>query len=119
MKHIHTFESFLNEAASFKSESDAYKEAVDILKSLHSYSNKIKFRVDNVNGTDNIVYDDEKMVTAGILDRLKDRRFWNTGFDATTGKFSGNRININFDKSVQDTLNIKDFDKKNWSPKGF
>jgi len=119
MKHVQTFESFLNESTSFGSKSDAYKEAVDILKKLHLYAGKIEFRTENVNGVDNIVYDDEKMITQGILDKLKDRRFWNTGFDASIGKFSNKRININFNKSVQDILNIKDFDKKDWSPKEF
>lgn len=117
MKQFHTFEDFLNEA--FRTESEAYNEVVNILKTLHSFSNRIKFRVENVNGSENIVYDDEKMITRDCLNRLKDRRFWNTGFDATTGIFGNKRVNINFHKSVQDGLNIKEFDKKDWSPKGF
>ena len=102
-----------------ENEYDAYKEVVDILKNLHSYSGKIKFRVENVNGVENIVYDDEKMITQGLLDKLKNRRFWNTGFDATSGRFNNKRVNLSFDKSVQDVLNIKDFDKEDWSPKEF
>ena len=91
------------------------KEILQILKTLHAFSDKIKFRVQNVNGTDNIVYDDEQMLTQGIISKLKDRKFWNTGFDATIGKFPGNRINISFDKSVQDKLNIRNFDKTDWN----
>ncbi len=117
MNHIPTFDEFLNE--SFRSELEAYKEAVEILKTLHSFSNRIKFRVEDVNRYENIVYDDKDMITQECLDRLKNRNFWNTEFASTIGKFPNNRINISFEKSAQDILNIKDFDKKDWSPKDF
>jgi hypothetical protein len=113
MKKLKTFKSFLNESFSDKI---AYIEAVNILKTLHEFSNKIKFKTENVNGYENIVYDDENLITKECLDKLKDRRFWNTEFTSTIGKFSNNRINIKFEKLAQDILNIKDFDKKDWKP---
>ncbi len=113
MKHIQTFESFLNESYS---DTAAYKAAVDILKTLHSFSDRIKFRVQDVNGIYNIVYDDPEGLTADCLKDLKNSRFWNTEFAPTTGRFGAGRININFLKSAQDILNIVAFDDKNWSP---
>jgi hypothetical protein len=98
-------------------ESDAYKEAVNILKTLHELSNKIKFRVEDVNRHYNIVYDDPKGETEDLLKRLKNNKFWNTDFAPTTGKFPGGRINITFSKSAQEILNVEKFDKKDWSPK--
>jgi hypothetical protein len=113
MKKLKTFESFLNERFS---DNIAYIEAVKILKTLHGFSNKIKFKTENVNGYENIVYDDENLISKECLDKLKDSRFWNTEFASRIGIFSNNRINIGFEKSAQDILNIKDFDKKEWKP---
>jgi len=114
MKHIHTFESFLNEGLN---DADARKAVVDILKTLHGFSDKIKFRTEDVNGIYNIVYDDPKGLTDDCLKDLKNSKFWNTGFASSIGKFGGNRVNIRFEKSSQEMLNIVDFDKKDWSPK--
>jgi hypothetical protein len=105
----------LNEG--FSNNIGPYEEIAKILETLHAFSDRIKFRVEWVNGIWNIVYNDEKMITQGILNKLRDRKFWNTGFDASIGKFPNNQINIRFDKSVQDRLNIENFDKMNWSPK--
>lgn len=113
MKHVHTFESFLNESLN---DSDAYKVVADLLKTLHSFTGKIKFRIENVNGYYNIVYDDPSGLTEDIFKGLKSHKLWNTGFSPATAKFGGDRINIHFDKTAQDILNIKDFDKKDWSP---
>ena len=116
MKHLKTFESFVNESYS---DAAAYKAVVDILKTLHGFSNKLKFRVQDVNGIYNIVYDDPEGLTADCLKDLKDRRFWNTEFAPTTGRFGAGRININFLKSAQDILNIVAFDDRNWKPGKF
>jgi hypothetical protein len=93
-------------------------EIVDILKELHSslFSNQIRVRIENVNGYDNIVYDDPNMITKGILGKLRNSKFWNTGFDPTIGVFEGSRVNIVFQKHVQDNLNIANFDKQDWEP---
>lgn len=109
MKNIKTFNGFLNESFGDKI---AYIEAVKLLKTLHEFSNKIKFKTENVNGYENIVYDGPGLISKECLDKLKDRRFWNTEFASTIGKFSNNRINISFEKLAQDILNIKDFGKK-------
>jgi hypothetical protein len=117
MKHIHTFESFLNENLKESySELDVYKAVVDILKTLHGFSSKIKFRVEDVNGYFNIVYDDAQEMTKDCLKDLQNRKFWNTGFAPTIGKFASGRINITFEKSTQEILNIQNFDKKDWKP---
>jgi len=106
-----SFEAFLNEGNA------TVNDAIDILKTLHGFSGKIKFSIEDVNGYLNIVYDDPKGVTTDCLKRLKDRKFWNTDFAPTTGTFPGGRVNINFGKSAQAMLNLEDFDKKVWSPK--
>jgi hypothetical protein len=93
-------------------------DVIDILRNLHKFSNEIKFRVMEVNGYYNIVYDDPKGVTQDCLNNLKNRKFMNTGFDAVIGKF-GSRVNIVFEKSAQIILNIQEFDKKDWSPKKY
>jgi hypothetical protein len=114
MKHVKLFEEFTNESFN---DSKAYSTMVEILKTLHSFSNEIKFRTEEVNGHYNIVYDDPKGTTEDSLKGMKDRNFWNTDFATTIGKFGGSRVNIAFQKSVQDLLNIKEFDKTSWSPK--
>ena len=93
-------------------------EIVDILKELHSslFSNQIRVRIENVNGYDNIVYNDPNMITKGILGKLRSNKFRNTGFDPTIGVFEGSRVNIAFQKHVQDNLNIANFDKQDWKP---
>jgi len=111
MKNLQTFDEFLNEG------NVTVNDAIDILKTLHGFSSKIKFSVEDVNGYLNIVYDDPKGLTVDCLKKLKDRKFWNTDFAPTTGTFPGGRVNINFGKLVQSDLNIEDFDKKIWSPK--
>ena len=120
MKNLQTFEEFLNENLN-ESFSDpiAYKEAVNILQTLHGFSNEISFRVEDVNRIYNIVYDDPKGLTEDCLKKLKNSNFWNTEFAPSTGKFSGGRINIHFEKTAQEILNIEDFDKKTWSPKKY
>ena len=120
MNKIPSFEEFLNENLNESySDKDAYKNAVDILKTLHRFSDKIKFRTEDVNGTYNIVYDDPKGMTEDCLKNLKSNKFWNTEFAPSTGKFSNVRVNIHFDKSAQEILDIENFDKKNWSPKPY
>ena len=120
MKNLQTFEEFLNENLNESySDKDAYKAAVDILKTLHGFSDKIKFRTEYVNGIYNVVYDDPKDLTGDCLKGLKDRKFWNTEFAPSTGKFSNTRVNIGFDKSAQEILDIENFDKKDWSPKSY
>jgi hypothetical protein len=114
MKHIKLFEEFVNESFN---DSKAYSTMVEILKTLHSLSNEIKFRTEEVNGRYNIVYDDPKGITEDSLKKMKDRNFWNTDFATTIGKFGGSRVNIAFEQSAQDLLNIKEFDKTSWSPK--
>ncbi len=112
MNSLHeSLESFLNEGNA------TVNDAIDILKTLHGFSSKIKFSVEDVNGYLNIVYDDPRGLTVDCLKKLKDRKFWNTDFAPTTGTFPGGRVNINFGKLVQSDLNIEDFDKKIWSPK--
>jgi len=100
---------------------DPNEEVIELLSKLHSFSDKIKFNIREVNGIYNIVYEDEKMITQDILDKLRSRRFWNIKYSPRTAaildKYSGNKINISFNKYVQDDLNIKEFDKKDWSPK--
>ena len=119
MKNLQSFEEFLNENLNEAySSKDAYKNSVDILKTLHGFSDKIKFRTEWVNGIYNIVYDDPKGMAEDCLKRLKDRNFWNTEFAPSTAKFSS-RININFDKSAQEILDIENFDKKDWTPKPY
>ena len=120
MKNLQTFEEFLNENLNESySDKDAYKNAVDILKTLHGFSDKIKFRTEYVNGIYNIVYDDPKGMTEDCLKNLKSNKFWNTEFAPSTGKFSNVRVNIHFDKSAQEILNIEYFDKKDWTPKSY
>lgn len=114
MKHIKLFGQFVNEAFN---DSKAHSTMVEILKTLHGFSNEIKFHTEEVNGHYNIMYDDPKSITEDSLKKMKDRNFWNTEFAPTIGKFSSSRVNITFEKSVQDMLSIKDFDQKNWSPK--
>lgn len=104
----------LNESYNDK---DAYKAAVDILKTLHGFSDKIRFSIEEVNRYYNIVYDDPKGLTSDCLKRLSDNKFWNTEYAPTTGKFPNGRVNITFQKSSQEILDIENFDKKNWSPK--
>jgi uncharacterized protein YkvS len=113
VKSIKIQESKVNERFS---DSASYTEIVKILKSLHAFSDKIKFATENVNGIENIVYDDEKMITKGLLGELSNPKFWNTEFASSKGVFSNKRVNIRFEKSAQDILNIKDFDKKDWTP---
>lgn len=120
MKNLQTFYEFLNENLNESyNDKDAYKAAVDILKTLHGFSDKIKFRTEYVNGIYNIVYDDPKDLTGDCLKGLKSNKFWNTEFAPSTSKFSNVRVNINFDKSAQEILDIENFDKKNWSPKTY
>lgn len=113
-KHIKLYEEFLNESFN---DSKAQDVMTEILKTLHSFSNKIKFKTEEVNGYTNIVYDDPNSITEDCLKRLKDRNFWNTDFATTVGKFGGSRVNIAFNKKMQDLLNIKDFDNLDWSLK--
>jgi hypothetical protein len=113
MKHIPTFESFLNES----NDSNSFKAVVDILKTLHGFSKEIQFSTEDVNRVWNIVYDDPKGLTNDCLTKLRDRKFWNTDFAPSIGKFANGRVNIAFEKSVQDILNIENFDDKNWEPK--
>lgn len=120
MNKIPSFEEFLNENLNESySNKDAYKAAVDILKTLHGFSDKIKFRTEYVNGIYNIVYDDPKEIAGNCLKDLKSNKFWNTEFAPSTGKFSNVRVNIHFDKSAQEILDIENFDKKDWSPKTY
>jgi hypothetical protein len=109
------FES-VNESYVKESDESSYNYVAAILKTLHSFSRKIKFRTEDVNGHYNIVYDDPDFLTQDILDKLRVRKLWNTGFAPSIGKFSNGRININFDKTTQDSLNIYNFDRKDWSP---
>jgi hypothetical protein len=109
----HVFESFLNEDV----DSTAYKTVVNILKDLHEFSNEIRFSTEDVNRVWNIVYDDPKGLTNDCLNKLRDRKLWNTDFAPSIGKFHGTRVNIGFDKSVQDYLDIENFDDKNWTVK--
>jgi hypothetical protein len=119
MNKIPSFEEFLNENLNESySDKDAYKAAVDILKTLHGFSDKIKFRTEYVNGIYNIVYDDPKEISGNCLKDLKSNKFWNTEFAPSTAKFT-DRINLHFDKSAQEILDIENFDKKNWSPKSY
>ena len=90
---------------------------IDILKELHSFSNKIKFSIEWVNGIWNIVYDDLGQITKNCLDKLRSSKFWNTEFTPSIGIFNKERVNIRFPKSVQSILNIENFDKKDWSSK--
>jgi hypothetical protein len=108
MKHIKLFEDFLNK------NTKAHNDVLNILKNLHGFSNKIKFSVEDVNRRYNIVYDDPNKITQDYLKQFQDRKFWNTGFAPTIGKFANGRVNINFEIEAQDLLNIKDFDKKDW-----
>jgi hypothetical protein len=108
MKHVKLFEQFLNES------NKAHNDVLNILKTLHGFSNKIKFRIEEVNRHFNIVYDDPNEITQDCLKQFKDRKLWNTGFAPTIGKFANGRVNINFEIEAQDLLNIKDFDKKDW-----
>jgi hypothetical protein len=112
MKNLHTFEEFLNEA-----DNTSYNIVVDILKNLHGFSNKIRFSTEDVNRVWNIVYDDPKGLTDDCLNKLRDRKLWNTDFSPSIGKFHSTRVNISFDKSVQDYLDIENFDDKNWTVK--
>jgi len=98
-------------------ESSAYNDVVDILKDLHGFSKEIRFSTEDVNRVWNIVYDDPKDLTKGCLTQLRDRRFWNTDYAPSIGKFANGRVNLHFEKSVQDYLDIENFDDKNWSPK--
>lgn len=91
-------------------------EIVNILKELHSFSDRIKFRTDWVNGVWNIVYEDKDMITKDVLRKLRDRKFWNTSFAPSVGVFGSRRVNIGFEKSVQDNLNIENFNKQGWKP---
>ena len=108
MKRVKLFEEFLNE------NTKAYNDVLNILKTLHGFSNKIKFSIEDVNRRYNIVYDDPNEITQDFLKQFKDRKFWNTGFAPTIGKFANGKVNINFEIEAQDLLNIKDFDKKDW-----
>ena len=120
MKKIPSFEEFLNENLNEAySDKDAYKAVVDILKTLHGFSDKIRFSTEDVNRHYNIVYDDPKEITGDCLKGLKSNKFWNTEFAPSTGKFPNGRVNINFDKSAQEILDIENFDKKDWSPKTY
>ena len=120
MKNLQTFEEFLNENLNESySDKDAYKAAVDVLQTLHGFSDKIKFSTEDVNRFYNIVYDDPKEITGDCLKNLKSNKFWNTEFAPSTGKFSGGRVNIRFEKSAQEILDIENFDKMNWSPKPY
>ena len=94
-----------------------YTDVVNILKTLHKLSDKIRFSVQEVNGIYNIVYDDSQDITKNILMKLRDHKFWNTEFAPTTGKFANGRVNINFSKKAQEVLDIQNFDKQSWSPK--
>lgn len=87
------------------------------LKLLHKYSNRVKFSIEDVNGHLNIVYDDPNKLTQDCLKKLKDRKFWNTDFAPTIGKFTNGKVNIAFAPGAQDILKIKDFDKIDWDPK--
>ena len=120
MNKIPSFEEFLNENLNEAySDKDAYKAVVDILKTLHGFSDKIRFSTEDVNRHYNIVYDDPKEITGDCLKGLKSNKFWNTEFAPSTGKFENGRVNINFDKSAQEILDIENFDKKDWSPKTY
>lgn len=99
------------------SESSSYEPVVDILKTLHNFSGKIQFKILDVNGYYNIAYDDPNQITKNSLTALKNSKFWNTEFAPTTARFDNTRVNIHFQKTAQQILNIKDFDKKNWTPK--
>jgi hypothetical protein len=114
MKNLHTFEEFLNEA-----DTASYKTVVDILKTLHEFSKEIKFSTEEVNRVWNIVYDDPKGLTDDCLKKLRDRKLWNTDFAPSVAKFDGTRVNIRFEKSVQDILDIENFDnfKNEWTVK--
>jgi hypothetical protein len=90
---------------------------VSILTTLHGFSTTIKFSVQDVNGNLNIVYDDPNALTQDAVKQLQDRKFWNTGFAPTIGKFPNGRVNITFAKNVQDALKIQDFDEADWDPK--
>lgn len=90
---------------------------VNILTTLHGFSTRIKFSVEDVNGYLNIVYDDPNKLTGDALKQLRDRKFWNTDFAPTVGVFPNGRVNITFTKNVQDALKIQDFDKADWDPK--
>ena len=98
-------------------ESSAYNDVVNILKDLHGFSDKIRFSTEDVNRVWNIVYDDPKGLTDECLAKLRDRKFWNTDYAPSIGKFANGRVNLHFEKSVQDYLDIENFDDKNWSPK--
>lgn len=93
------------------------RDMAAILKLLHAYSNRVKFSIEDVNGYLNIVYDDTNNLTQDVLKKLKDRKFWNTDFAPTIGKFTNGRVNITFPKGAQDILKIQDFDKIDWDPK--
>jgi hypothetical protein len=109
-------ENTIKESINESNDSSSYKSVVDILKTLHSFSNRIKFRTQDINGYYNIVYDDLNQLTKNSITALKNRKLWNTEFEATVANFDNNRINIRFEKPAQEILNIKDFDKKNWTP---
>jgi hypothetical protein len=89
-------------------------DVVSILETLHGFSDRIRFSVQDVNGYLNIVYDDPNGLTQDALKQLKDRKFWNTDFAPTIGKFPNGRVNIAFTKASQGVLNIQNFDKKDW-----
>jgi hypothetical protein len=115
-KEVEKLYKIHNESVNESNDSSSYKSVVDILKTLHSFSNKIKFRIQYINGYYNIVYDDTNQLTKNSIEALKNRKFWNTMFGATTANFGNDRINIRFEKPAQEILNIEDFDKKNWKP---
>jgi hypothetical protein len=115
-KEVEKLYKIHNESVNESNDSSSYKSVVDILKTLHSFSNKIKFRIQYINGYYNIVYDDTNQITKNSIAALKNRKFWNTMFGATTANFGNDRINIRFEKPAQEILNIEDFDKKNWKP---
>ena len=90
---------------------------LSILTTLHGFSNRVKFSIEDVNGRLNIVYDDPSNLTQDVLKQLRDRKFWNTDVAPAIGRFENGRVNITFPKGAQDILKIQDFDKINWDPK--
>ena len=94
-----------------------YESLVKILETLHSFSDKIEFSTQEVNGYYNIVYDDPEQITKDSLKALRSREFWNTEFVPSVAIFDNNRVNIHFEKPAQEILNIKDFNNSNWTPK--
>ncbi len=112
-RRIRTTESFLNESLN---DSEAYKIVVDLLKTLHSFTGKIEFDVENIYGYYNIVYYDPSGLTEDILTRMRNQRLSDSIFAPDIAEFGGDQIQMRFDEDVQDMLNIKDFDKKYWRP---